>query len=397
MLDEAAENGAAAAILDVNTLGGRVDAALNIIDAVAHSDVPVYAFVNPRAISAGALISVSADSVFMVPDALIGASTVVTGEADKASEKAQSVMRAQYRAIAERRNIDPRIGEAMVDEEIEIEGVIEAGKLLTLTSDEAVRVGYAIEVEDFEAMLAMLDLSGAEVVSPGVNWAEKLVRFLSNPVVAPLLLSIGVLGLMIEIKTPSFGLAGAVGLVALGAFFGSHMIIGLAGLEEIILLGVGLIALGIEVFVVPGFGIAGIVALVCIGSSIFLALIGSLPTWSDVTRAGGILFVAVLITVAAVYVFVRQLPAGRRTRGIFLHTATSKDAGYVAGTSHSELVGMVGVARTDLHPSGTAEIAGKRIDVVSDVGYVAAGRRVRIIRSENYRHVVEPVDDGPTG
>lgn len=397
VLSEATDAGADAAILDVNTLGGRVDAALNIIDAVARSEIPVYAFVNPRAISAGALISVSADTVFMVPDALIGASTVVTGQADKASEKAQSVMRAQYRAIAERREIDPRIGEAMVDEEIEIDGVIEAGKLLTLTSDEAVRVGYALEVESFEAMLEMLSLSGAEVVSPGVNWAEKVVRFLSNPIVAPLLLSIGVLGLMIEIKTPSFGLAGAVGLVSLGAFFGSHMIVGLAGLEEVILLGVGLIALAIEVFVVPGFGVAGVIALLCIGSSVFLALIGSLPTWSDVTRAGGILFVAVLITVAAVYVFVRQLPSARRTRGIFLHTSTSKDKGYVAGTSHDDLVGMVGVALTDLHPSGTAEIAGKRIDVVSDVGYVAEGKPVRIIRSESYRHVVEPVDNEPKG
>jgi membrane-bound serine protease (ClpP class) len=193
VLREASEAGAAAVILDVNTLGGRVDAALNIIDAVARSDVPVYAFVNPRAISAGSLISVSADTVFMVPDALIGASTVVTGDASKASEKAQSVMRAQFRAIAERRGIDPTIGEAMVDEGIEIEGVIEAGKLLTLTSDEAVQVGYASGIEDFEAMLGILSLSEAEVVSPGVNWAEQVVRFLSHPVVAPLLLSIGVL------------------------------------------------------------------------------------------------------------------------------------------------------------------------------------------------------------
>jgi membrane-bound serine protease (ClpP class) len=209
-------------------------------------------------------------------------------------------------------------------------------------------------------------------------------------------LSIGVLGLMIEIKTPSFGIAGAIGLVSLGAFFGSHMIVGLAGLEEVILLGVGLIALAIEVFVVPGFGIAGIIALLCIGASVFLALIGNLPTWSDVTRAGGIVFVAVLITVAAAYVFVRQLPSGRRTRGIFLHASTSRDQGYVAGTSHSDLVGMQGTALTDLHPSGTAEIGGKRIDVVSDVGYVAQGTHVRIIRSESYRHVVEPVKDEPT-
>lgn len=395
VLEEAQEAGAAAAILDVNTLGGRVDAALNIVDAVAQAAIPVYAFVDPRAVSAGALISVSADSVFMVPDALIGASTVVTGDAEKASEKAQSVMRAQFRAIAERRGIDPRIGEAMVDEEIAIPGVIEAGKLLTLTTDEAVRVGYAIEVSNFDGMLEALGLGGAEVVTPGVNWAEQIVRFLSNPIVAPLLLSIGVLGLIVEIKTPSFGLAGAVGLAALAAFFGSHLIVGLAGLEEIILLGAGLVALAIEVFVIPGFGVAGVIALLCIGSAVFLALIGNLASWSDVLRASGILFAAALIIVGSIYAFVRHLPSGRRSRGIFLGAATSKDDGYIAGTARGDLVGLEGVAVTDLRPSGTVRVGSERLDVVSDVGFVAKGTRVRIIGSESYRHVVEPLD-GPS-
>ena len=396
VLRDAEAEAARAVILDINTLGGRVDAALNIVDAVSAAAVPVYAFVNPRAISSGALISVSADTVFMVSDALIGASTEVTGGAEKASEKAQSVMRAQYRAIAERRGIDPAIGEAMVDEEIAIEGVVEEGKLLTLTSDEAVAVGYAIEVEGFEQMLEMLALSEAEIVQPRVNWAEQVVRFLSHPIVAPLLLSIGVLGLMIEIKTPSFGLAGAVGLLSLAAFFGSHLIIGLAGLEVVILLGAGLVALAIEVFLVPGFGVAGVVAMLCIGSSVFLALIGSLPAWGDVLRASGILFAAAMIIVASVYVFVRQLPAARRTRGIFLRAATSKSEGYIAAESRSDLIGAVGVAITDLRPSGTVRVGSERVDVVSDVGFVAKGRRVRIIRSESYRHVVEPVDDDST-
>jgi len=393
VLSEAEAAGARAAILDVNTLGGRVDAAMQIVDAVSLARIPVYAFVDPRAISAGALISVAADSVFMVPDALIGASTVVTGDAEKASEKAQSVMRAQFRAIAERRGIDPAIGEAMVDEEIAIPGVVEAGKLLTLTSDEAVRVGYAIEVGGFEAMLELLGLSDATVEYPGINWAERVVRFLSNPFVAPLLLSIGTLGILIEIKTPSFGLAGAVGVASLAAFFGSHWILGLAGMEEIILLAAGLIALGIEVFLVPGFGIAGIVALLCIGSSIFLALIGNLPTWGDVMRASGIIFTAGLIIVASVYLILRQLPTRQGGRGIFLQTASAKSEGYVAGKAREDLVGHEGVAVTDLRPAGTIKVEGERLDVVSDAGYVAKGARVRIIRTESYRHVIEPIDE----
>jgi membrane-bound serine protease (ClpP class) len=394
VLSEAADAGAIAAILDVNTLGGRVDAALAIVDAVSLARVPVYALVDPRAISAGALISVAADSVFMVPDGLMGASTVVTGSAEKASEKAQSVMRAQFRAIAERRGINPRIGEAMVDEEIAIEGLVAEGKLLTLTTDEAVRVGYAIEVAGFTDMLERLGMADAEVRVPGVNWAERLVRFLSNPLVAPLLLSIGTLGILIEIKTPSFGVAGTVGILSLAAFFGSHWIIGLAGMEELLLLTAGLIALGIELFLVPGFGIAGLIAFLCIGASIFLALIGNLPTWSDVTRASGIIFMAGLIVIAAIYLIVRQLPARAGARGIFLQSATSTADGFVSGTARQDLTGHEGVAITDLRPAGTIKIDGERLDVVSDVGYLPKGTKVRIIRSESYRHVVEPVDQG---
>lgn len=392
-LREAEAAGARAAILDVNTLGGRVDAALKIVDAVTRAQLPVYAFVNPRAISAGALISVATDSVFMAPDALMGASTVVTGQGEKVSEKGQSVMRAQFRALAESRGLDPRIGEAMVDEEIAIDGVVEAGKLLTLTTDEAVGVGYAIEANNFSDVLAKLDMSGAEVVTPRVNWAEQLVRFLSHPLVAPLLLSIGMLGLVIEIKTPSFGLAGATGLLALAAFFGSHLLVGLAGWEEIILLGVGLIALGIEVFVVPGFGVAGAIAILCIGSATFLALIGNLATWGDIARASGILFVTGMIVVTSIYALFRYLPGSSRLRGVFLKAATSKAAGYIAGATHDELIGAVGVALTDLRPSGTVRVGDERLDVVSDVGFVAKGARVRVIRSEAYRHVVEPLDE----
>jgi membrane-bound serine protease (ClpP class) len=394
---EAQQAGAAAVILDIDTPGGRIDAAQQIVKAVAASEVPIHALVNTHAWSAGAIIALATDSIYMVPASSIGAATPVTGSGQKAPEKIVSAMRSEMRALAERRGLDPRIAESMVDEEIAIEGVIEEGKLLTLTVQEAVALDVAAgEVEDLDALLALHDLGGAEVVTVGINWAEALVRFLSHPFVAPLLLSIGTLGLIIEIKTPSFGMAGAVGLLSLAAFFGSHLLIGLAGLEEVILLGVGLVALGIEVFVVPGFGIAGVIALLCIGSAVFLALIGNLPTWADVARASGILFAAALIIVAAVYVLVRKLPAARRARGIFLRASTDRAHGYIAGATRDDLVGLEGVAITDLRPSGTIKVGDERLDVVSDVGFIAQGKRVRIISSESYRHVVEPVDEGPS-
>lgn len=391
-ISEAEAAGARAVILDVNTLGGRVDAALQIIDAIGAATVPVYAFVDPRAISAGALISVSTDSIFMVPDATLGASTVVDAEGSKVSEKAQSVMRAQFRALAERRGLDPRIGEAMVDETIAIDGVVEEGKLLTLTASEAERVGYGIEVTGFDDLLGRLGITSAEVIHPKPNWAEGLVRFLSNPLVAPILLSLGVLGLIIEIKTPSFGIAGMLGLGALGAFFGSHLIVGLAGWEEVILLGAGLIALGIEVFVIPGFGIAGIISILCIGSAVFLALLGNLPTWPDVARASGILATSVGIVGAAIYLLVRNLPTSERWNGIFLRAASHAEDGFVSADPRDDLLGRVAVAVTDLHPGGAAQLDDERLDVVTEGEYVKRGTHVRVVRAEAYRLVVKPVE-----
>jgi membrane-bound serine protease (ClpP class) len=396
-IEEAHAQGAVAIVLDIDTPGGRIDAAQQIVKAVTGSELPIYSLVNTHAWSAGAIIALATDSIYMTPASSIGAATPVTGGGQKAPEKIVSAMRSEMRALAERRGLDPRVAEAMVDEEIAIEGVIEEGKLLTLTAQEAVGLGVAVaEVADLDALLDRQQIADAAVETVGINWAEQLVRFLSNPFVAPLLLSIGTLGIIIEIKSPSFGVAGLVGLVSLSAFFGSHLIVGLAGLEEVILLAAGLIALGIEVFVVPGFGIAGMVAILCIGSAVFLALIGNLPTWSDVARASGVLFTTAMIIVAAVYVLVRQLPTARRSRGIFLRAATDKAHGYIAGDTRDDLVGLEGVALTDLRPSGTVKVGDERLDVVSDVGFVAKGKRVRVIRSESYRHVVEPIDDEPS-
>lgn len=394
-IEEANAAGATLIVLDIETPGGRIDAAQQIVKAVIGSDVPVYALVNVHAWSAGAVIALAADSIYMTPASSIGAATPVTGAGEKAPEKIVSAMRSEMRALAERRGLDPRIAEAMVDEEIAIEGVIAQGRLLTLTAQEAVELGVAAaEVDGLDGLLDRAGIQRAELVTVRINWAEKLVRFLSNPIVAPLLLSIGTLGLIIEIKTPSFGVAGLVGIASLGAFFGSHLIVGLAGLEEFILLGVGLVALVLEVFVVPGFGIAGAIAILCIGASVFLALLGNIPTWADMARASGVLFAAALIVVAAVYALVRHLPSRRGTRGFFLRAATSKATGYISGDVREDLIGAEGVALTDLRPSGTVKIGAERLDVVSDVGFVAKGTRVRVIRTESYRHVVEPLDEG---
>lgn len=393
-VQEAEAAGARALILEIETPGGRVDAALRIVKAVTNSTVPVLAFVNAHAWSAGAMIALAADSIYMVPGSSIGAATPVSGEGVKGSEKIVSAMRGEFRALAERRGLDPRLAEAMVDEEVEVEGVVESGKLLTLTANEAVDLGLAVaEVDDLQGLLGRLPMADAEVVVTSTNWAEQVVRFLSHPAVAPILLSLGTLGLIMELKTPAFGLAGLVGLTAFGAFFGSHLLIGLAGWEEIILLGVGMVALVLEVFVTPGFGVAGLVAILSIGSAIFLSLIGNLPTWADVARASGILTVSGALVIASIYALVRHLPTSTRWRGVFLREATDRETGYIAATERTDLIGATGTAETDLHPAGIALIESERLDVVSEGGYIQKGTKVRIIRSDGYRHIVTPAEE----
>ncbi|HET9949030.1 MAG TPA: NfeD family protein, partial [Longimicrobiales bacterium] len=310
-----------------------------------------------------------------------------------------SAMRSEMRALAEARGLDPRIAEAMVDPDVEIEGVVDAGKLLTLTTEEAVEVGYATAVDDLPALLSMLDLAGARVVTTETNWAERVVRFFSNPVIAPFLLSLGFLGLLVELKTPSFGMAGAAGLLALALFFGSHLIVGLAGLEDVLIFGLGLVLLGVEVFLIPGFGIFGVLGALGILGGLYLSLMGSLPTSADFTRAGLVLSTTVLLVAVTAWAMIRRLPRSSRLAksGIFLLDRAERAQGWASAPARTDLVGRVGTAITDLRPSGTGLFGDERIDVVSESEWITEGTPIRIVSAEGYRHVVRPVpaDENP--
>ena len=392
---EAAEVGAAALILDIDTPGGRVDAAEIISDALTDSEVPVYSLVNRRAYSAGALIALSTSRIYMRPASVIGAATPVDGTGTKAPEKIVSAMRSQMRALAESNGLEPEVAAAMVDEDIEIDGVVESGKLLTLTTEEAVEIGYAEAIEDLDALLVELGHEGATVVTLELNWAERLVRFFSSSLVSPFLLSLGFLGLLIEIRTPTFGLAGTMGLISLGLFFGSNMIVGLAGLEDVLIVGAGLVLLGIEAFIVPGFGIFGVAGLVAILTGLYMSLLGNIPTTPDFTRAGWVLTSSILLLIASAWALIRTLPSSSRLAesGIFLPAKTASAIGYESAEVRSDLVGKHGTAITDLRPAGTALIGDERIDVVSESEWISAGTPVKVLSAEGYRHIVRSVSE----
>ena len=391
-LREAESKAAAAAFLDIDTPGGRIDAAERISDAIRNARIPVYAFVNPRAYSAGALIAISSNGIYMRPGAVIGAATPVDGQGTKASEKMVSAMRAEFRSVAEQRGLDPKLAEAMVDENVEVPGVVKKGQLLTLSTAEAVRLRFAKgSVADETALLAAIGHSGARVVTTEPNWAEGLVRFLTNPLVAPLLLSLGILGLVFEIKTGAFGIGGLLSLVSLGLFFGSSLILGLAGWEEVLLLGLGAIALAVEIFVLPGFGVAGVLGAGAIVGAMVLAMMGARPTSGDVAQALAVLGASVFITLAVIYAWLRHLPNSGRFSGLLLQGAVHKSQGFVSAPNRGDLVGRDGVAVTDLRPSGTAKVGEERIDVVTEGEYVPQGSRVQVVQSDGYRHVVRAV------
>jgi membrane-bound serine protease (ClpP class) len=397
VLGEAAAAGARLVVLDIHTPGGRVDAAERIANAVSDSEVPVYALINRNALSAGAMVALAAQRIYMRPGSVIGAATPVTGEGETAPEKIVSAMRSEFRSLAQARGLDPRVAEAMVDPDIEIEGVIERGKLLTLSASEAVALGYAEPIEDEAALLAALGVAGAEIREPRVNWAERTVRFLTHPLVAPFLLSLGFLGLLFEVKTPGLGLPGMAGVTFLALFFGSHLILGLAGWEVMLLLGAGIILLAIELLVIPGFGIAGGLGIVAVMASIFLSLIGRFPTTGDVMVAVQIMAASLFIVGLVTWGVLRRLPDDRRAHSFVLSGWLTREEGYTSSKRRDDLAGVEGVATTDLRPAGTARVGEEFLDVVSEGGWIPSGSRIRVLHSEGYRHVVRMIEERADG
>jgi membrane-bound serine protease (ClpP class) len=395
VLDEAAAAGAAAVILDINTFGGRVDAAVLIRDALLGSRVRTVAFVNKRAISAGALISLAATTIAMADGGTIGAATPVAtgapgGAAQPVEEKTVSYMRKEFRATAESRKRPPLLAEAMVDADVEIPGVIAKGKLLTLTTEEALKHGLAdFRADSLPAVLASLEVPGAEVRRATQKWAETLVRFLTHPVVSSLLMTIGILGIIVEIRTPGFGVPGAFGAASLALFFWGHWLVRLAGWEELLLVGAGLLLLAVELFVTPGFGVTGVFGLVALIGGLGLSLVGAGATWEVVLTAVGQVAVSLLLAIAASLGLLRVLPRLPFGRRLVLETELTAREGFASAPETDRAwLGKRGTAASPLRPAGIADIEGERVDVVSDGEFVDAGEPITVVRVDGNRIVV---------
>jgi membrane-bound serine protease (ClpP class) len=395
-LQEAERAGAAAVLLDINTLGGRVDAAVVMRDALLASPVRTIAFVHPRAISAGALIALASTTIVMAPGGTIGAAMPVTGGTgppQAADEKTVSYLRKEFAATAERRGRPQVFAEAMVDADVEIGGVVAKGKLLTLTTTEAMTHAVIDFVADTPAAaLTAAGIPGASLRPATQTWAETFVRFLTNPIVSSLLMSVGMLGILVELRTPGFGLPGGVGVLALGLFFWGQWIVQLAGWEELLLVVAGAALMVAEIFVIPGFGIAGIAGILALAGGLGLALVGAGATPSVLLNALGQVAVSILLALGAGMAVLRWLPHLPFGRQLVLNTALHAQAGYASPPEEDQhVLGRTGTTLSPLRPAGVASIDGARVDVVSDGTFIDAGTAVTVTRVDGNRIVVRPL------
>jgi membrane-bound serine protease (ClpP class) len=285
----------------------------------------------------------------------------------------------------------------MVDPDFEVPGLDEKGKLLTLTTDTALSSGIAdAQFETLDALLAALGLGGAPRLEVEPTWAEQVARVLTDPTVSGLLMGIGTLGLLIELTHPGLIIPGVVGAISLGLFLGGHWVVELAGWEELILLLLGVFLLAAELLILPGFGLAGIGGLLSLAAALTLALIG-LPlgvSWELglITDALSVVVISTFVAAVLLLVAMRFLPQRRFARGLVLQTTL--DA--VVTPPPSALLGALGVASTDLRPSGKALIDGRLVDVVSQLHFVERGASVQVVEVEGARVVVLERTSQPT-
>ena len=398
VLEDATQAGAAVVILDIDTFGGRVDAAVQIRDALLNAKVPTVAFVNKRAISAGALIGLSAQTLVMSTGSTIGAAAPVQvglpgSAAAPTQEKTVSYVRKEFRATAEARKRPPLLAEAMVDADVEVPGINLKGKLLTLTTDEALQHKVAdFRAETLEALLAHLGLAGAQVRPATPHWAEQLVRFLTHPVMSSLLISMGMLGIMVELRTPGFGIAGGVGVGSLALFFWGHWLVQLAGWEELLLVGIGLVLLALEIFIIPGFGMFGTLGIAALLGGLALSMVGAGDTAAVIVGVVWRVVLSLLAALLAGLLLLRFLPRLPLARRMILQTDLGSGPAHgSAPEADRRWLDKHGQAMSVLRPAGIALIEGARVDVVSNGEMIEAGARIQVMRVDGNRIVVRRV------
>jgi len=380
---DAKELSAKRILVEIDTYGGYIDSAIQIKDIIMASPIPVTCCVANKAISAGSLIALAGNELLMAPGSVIGAAEPRIGN-EPADEKALSMWAAELSSTAESRGKNGEIAAAMADSSIVIEDLTEEDKLLTLTDTEAITQGIAegsyLSRED---ALTLYGLEDANIVVNQPTIQEKMGRFLTNPVVAPILLTVGIVGLLLEIITAGFGAFGVLGILGILLYFGGGVMAGYAGWIAALLFIGGLVLIALEIFVVPGFGITGIAGIAALIGGIFSVS----PSWEQAILS---MTIAIVATVAVIAWSLKYKKTRKLWSRLILWGKEDKASGYVAPQAGLEnLLGAKGTSVTPLRPAGTAIIHEKRVDVVTQGEFINTNVAIEVIEVEGMRVVVK--------
>lgn len=399
-------------IIHMNTYGGMLDAADSIRTKILNSTIPVYIFIDNNAASAGALISIAADRIYMREGSSIGAASVVNQTGEIMPDKYQSFMRSMMRSTAEAHGKDtiingndtiykwyrdPKIAEAMVDPRTFIPGVNDSGKVLTFTTEEAIRNGFC--EGKASTIYDAINLSGIknyELKEYKLTALDKIINFFINPVIQSLLIMLIIGGIYFELQSPGIGFPLAAAAFGAILYFAPLYLEGLAQNWEIIIFIIGLILIAIEIFAIPGFGVTGITGIVLVIAGLTLSMIDNFIFELNFGRAILVVFralsiVMISITIALVLslYFTKKVIGNSRILGIALKAEQRSSEGYVSFDDKTALIGTTGITITMLRPSGKVEIEGEIYDSMSESGYINPGVKVKVLRCETGQLYVE--------
>lgn len=407
-LEEALSMKADVVILQLNTYGGEVSAADSIRTKLLNAPMPVHVFIDDNAASAGALIAIACDSIYMKPGGKIGAATVVNQTGEQVPDKYQSYMRATMRATAEAHgkdtiisgtdtlytwHRDPAIAEAMVDPRLYVEGVSDTGQVLTFTASEAMANGYcegmAASVEEVIATLGIEEYVLSSYTPTGM---DKVIGFLINPLVSGVLIMIIIGGIYFELQSPGIGFALGASIVAALLYFAPLYLEGMAENWELILFIVGIILIMVEIFAIPGFGVAGVAGIIAVITGLTLSLVDNVvfenPEFTGeglgiLMKSLSLVLVAVLMGIIFSLWATRKLLTTTAFGNLSLNTEQRIDEGFIGvETEQLGLIGDEGVAQTVLRPSGRVMIKDKLYDAVSEYGFIEKGEHIKVVRYE---------------
>ena len=389
-------------LMDLNTYGGMLNFADSIRTAFLESDIKTIAYINNNAASAGTLISLACDYIFMNKGASIGAATVVDGKGEVLPEKYQSYMRSLMRSTAEAKGRNPILAEAFVDPSVSAPEWKNNGKLLTMTTSEAIRAKIVnAEAQSIQDIYKQLNIGSPVEHKYQPSWTDLLINFLVNPAVSGILIFLIIGGIYAEMQSPGIGFALVVAILAALLFFAPLYLQGLAANWEITLFILGLILLMLEVFVIPGFGIVGILGICFIVCGLTFSLVAN--DWLDFKLAyPGLLFnsfmvvlLAMIASVVAIIIFGKSLMKTPAFKRLVLHDEQKANEGYTSSVLKSDMLGKEGIAKTVLRPSGKIEIDGVWYDAVALDGFIDAGETIYVEKHENYNLFVRKINEKP--